>query len=73
MTGDNLGNEFASDFDQLDRPFEVAAAPELNRLSDLPEWKQPDMDNRMQSWVEDQPYGPTGFTTPTYVDEEEWW
>lgn len=59
--------------DQFDRPFEMASAPELNQLNDLPEWKQPDMDNRMQYWEEEQPYATTDFTVPLHLNEEDWW
>lgn len=62
-----------SDFEQMNRPFEMEPAPGLTDLSDAPEWKQPDMDNRMQYQEEELPYASTDFTTPTYVDEEEWW
>ena len=72
MTGDN-SSEFDSDFDRLDRPHEMAAAPELSRLSDVPEWKQPDMDNRMQDWEEDHPFPTTGFETPRYLNDKDWW
>lgn len=69
MTGDNIDNEF----DQFDRPFEPVAAPELSRLSDVPEWKQPDMDNRMQHWEEEHPYATTDFKVPHYLTEDDWW
>lgn len=67
------GNEFTSDFDQFDRPFETAAAPELTRLSDVPEWKQPDMDNQMQYWEENQPYATTDFDAPHHLSADDWW
>ena len=73
MRGDDIGNEFASDFERLDRPFEPASAPELSRMSDIPEWKQPDMDNRMQYWEEEHPFATTGFEAPRHLNDADWW
>lgn len=73
MTRAPYGSEFDSDFDRLDRPYELPGDPALTDLSDLPAWKEPDMDQRMQYWEEDQPFATTGFTTPHYLQEDDWW
>lgn len=65
MTGDHN--------DGFERPFEMEGAPELSRLSDVQEWKQPDMDNRMQYWEEELPFAPTGWTQPVDMDPGDWW
>lgn len=64
---------FDSDFDQMDRPFESDQHSDLSDLSDLPAWKEEDTGEDMANWEEDLPYASTDFTTPTYLDEEDWY
>lgn len=59
--------------DGFDRPFKMEGAPELSRLSDLPEWKEPDMDHRMGYWEEELPFASTGWTQPVNLAPEDWW
>ncbi|WP_218836438.1 hypothetical protein [Halorarum salinum] len=68
-------NEANTALDQFDRPFEPATAPGLSHELAENKAAQLDdaMDQRMQYWEEDQPYATTDFTTPLYLDEEDWW
>ena len=64
MTDNNYGD--------YERHFEVEPAPELSRLSELPEWKEPDYSDHWGYWEEDLPFASTSFDT-THVKREDWW
>lgn len=57
---------------RFDRPFRMEPAPELSRLSELPEWKQPNFSDNWGYWEEELPFPSTSFDT-TYVKREDWW
>lgn len=70
------------DDEQFDRPFKMADSPELSRFGDVPEWKQPDMNNQYgpvqyntgyDDARQQDGYASTDFTMPTYLDPEDGW
>lgn len=56
----------------FDRPFKMEPAPELSKLSEVPEWKKADFSVNWGHWEEDLAFRSSGFST-LHVDPEDWW